>query len=419
MPKFIKNVITRLDFMRLATTGAFVLGLAAAGCDEGAGPEARWVAGWATSMMEPGTEILELTSRSFADETLRQTVTVAATGDRVRLRLSNRFGGRPLALAEVRVAKEQGPLVAAPGSDRQVRFGGRPDATIAADADLLSDGVDLEVAAGERLIVSVYVAQPTEPATWHPFSSTTHAVARGNQAASERLSEPSALVSTFWLAGVEVESTETDRVVVAFGDSITDGTSATVDAQRSYPDRLFARLQADAATRSVAVVNHGLGGNRLLRDSLGPSGLSRFGRDVLGTPGVTHTIVLIGINDIGMPGFLGPAESVTADALIEGLESLAEAARAEGVAAFVGTITPFEGAFPPYYSREGEAIRQTVNAWIRDNDAFAGVIDFEAAVRDPERPTRILAAFDSGDHLHPNDAGYQAMADAVPLAIFD
>ena len=419
MLKFMRNVTMRPDFIHLATMGAFVMALAAAGCDEDVGPDARWVAGWATRMMEPGTEIVELKSRSFSEETLRQTVTVTVSGDRVRLRLSNRFGSRPLELAEVRVAKELEPLVTAPGSDRQVQFGGRPGATIAAAADMLSDGVDLAVSPGDRLIISVYVSQPTELATWHPFSSMTHAVASGNQAASQRLTEPGALSSTFWLAGVEVESAETDRVVVTFGDSITDGTSSTIDAHRSYPDRLFARLQEDEETRSVAVVNHGLGGNRLLRDSLGPSGLSRFERDVLGTPGVTHAIVLIGINDIGMPGFVGPSESVTADELIDGLESLADEARTKGVTAFIGTIMPFEAAFPPYYSLEGEEIRQTVNTWIRDNDAFDGVIDFEAAVRDPEHPTRILAAFDSGDHLHPNDAGYQAMADAVPLSIFE
>ncbi|MDC0720925.1 SGNH/GDSL hydrolase family protein [Nannocystis bainbridge] len=414
-----KNGTVRPDFTRLAKRGGFVLALAVAGCGADAGPDARWVAGWATSMMEPGTEIVELKSRSFSDETLRQTVTVTASGDRVRLRLSNRFGSRPLELAEVRVAKELEALVTAPGSDRPVQFGGGQGVTIAAAAEVTSDDVDLEVRPGDRLIVSVYVSQPTELATWHPFSSRTHAVASGNQAASERLSDSGPLSSTFWLAGVEVESAETDRVVVTFGDSITDGTSSTVDAPRSYPDRLFARLQEDEQTRSVAVVNHGLGGNRLLRDSLGPSGLSRFEREVLGTPGVSHAIILIGINDIGMPGFVGPSESVTADELIDGLESLADEARAKGVTALVGTIMPFEAAFPPYYSLEGEEIRQTVNTWIRDNDAFDGMIDFEAAVRDPKHPTRILAAFDSGDHLHPNDAGYQAMADAVPLSLFE
>ncbi|WP_170135493.1 SGNH/GDSL hydrolase family protein [Nannocystis exedens] len=410
-------------FTRPTKIGAFVLALAAAGCDDGGGgddegPDARWVAAWATSMMEPEPAIIETKSRSFSDETLRQTVTVTAAGDRVRLRLSNLFGSQPLELAEVRVAKEQEPLVTAPGSDRQVHFAGRPGATIPAAAELLSDGVDLEVSPGDRLIVSIYASKPSELATWHPFSFTTHAVAEGNQAASERLTEPSTLSSAFWLAGVDVESAETDKVVVTFGDSITDGSYSTVDARRSYPDRLFARLQDDPETRSVAVVNHGLGGNRLLRDSVGPSGLSRFERDVLGTPGVTHAIVLIGINDIGMPGFVGPSEQVTADELIDGLESLADQAKAKGVKAFVGTILPFEAAFPPYYTIEGEEIRQAVNTWIRDNDAYDGVIDFEAAVRDPEHPTRILAAFDGGDHLHPNDAGHQAMADAVPLSLF-
>ncbi|MCY1004387.1 GDSL-type esterase/lipase family protein [Nannocystis pusilla] len=336
-----------LDFIRPAKIGAFVLALAAAGCDDGSGAgDARWVAAWATSMMEPGAQIGELKSRSFSDETLRQTVTVTASGDRVRLRLSNLFGSQPLELAEVRVAKEQEPLVTAPGSDRQVQFAGRSGATIPAAAELLSDVVDLEVSEGERLIVSIYAAKPSELATWHPLSLTTHAVAAGNQAASQRLTEPSALTSAFWLAGVDVESAANDRVLVTFGDSITDGASSTLDGRSSYPDRLYARLQEDPETRSVAVVNHGLGGNRLLRDDIGPSGLSRFERDVLGTPGVTHAIVLIGINDIGMPGFVGPSEQVTADELIDGLETLADEARANGVETLVGTIMPFEAAFP-------------------------------------------------------------------------
>ncbi|WAS90048.1 SGNH/GDSL hydrolase family protein [Nannocystis punicea] len=409
-------------FNRRATIGALALTLAAAGCDggddEGDGSDARWVAAWGTSMMEPGEVLEGVKSRSFSDETLRQTITVTASGDRVRLRISNLFGSRPLVLAEVRVAKELEPQVTAPESERPVHFAGKLDATIPAAAEALSDGVDLEVSPGDRLIVSIYASEPSELATWHPFSFTTHAVAKGNQAASQSLTGPSSLSSGFWLAGVDVESAATDRVVVTFGDSITDGSNSTVDARKSYPDRLFVRLQEDPETRSVAVVNHGLGGNRLLRDSLGPSGLSRFERDVLGTPGVTHAIVLIGINDIGMPGFSGPSEKVTADELIDGLESLADEARAKGVKAFVGTIMPFEDAFPPYYTIEGEEIRQAVNTWIRDNDAYDGVVDFEAAVRDPEHPTRVLAAFDSGDHLHPNDAGHQAMADAVPLSIF-
>lgn len=400
---------------------AFVLALTAAGCEGGdeEGPDARWVAAWAASMMEPGPEFDQLKSRSFSDETLRQTVTVTASGDRVRLRLSNLFGSEPLELAEVRVAKEQGPLVTAPDSDRQVRFAGQTGATIPAAGEAVSDDVDLEVSPGDRLIVSIHAAKTTGLATWHPFSLTTHAVAGGDQTARETLTDPSALTSTFWLTGVDVDATVTDRVLVTFGDSITDGSSSTLDAGKSYPDRLFARLQEDAETRTIAVVNHGLGGNRLLRDSIGPSGLSRFERDVLGAPGVTHAIVLIGINDIGMPGFAGPSEAVTADELIDGLESLADEASAQGVQAYVGTIMPFEAAFPPYYSAEGEEIRQAVNAWIRGNEVYDGVIDFEAAVRDPEHPTRLLAAFDSGDHLHPNDAGYQAMADAVPLSIFE
>ncbi|KYF90062.1 hypothetical protein BE17_49775 [Sorangium cellulosum] len=406
-------------FTRASTAGALVLAAATAGCGgDDVAPVGRWTAAWGTTMQGADSPFPDLAPRSFSDETVRQRIVVTASGDQVRLRLSNRFGTQPLELAEVRVAKEASPFVAAPGTDRRVQFSGRPSASIPPASEAVSDGVDLAVSAGDHLIVSIHSAAASEPATWHPFSLTTHAVARGNQAASETLTSPTNITSTYWLTGVDVESTEPQKVVVMFGDSITDGTSSTMDAEKRTSDRLFARLQADPETRMFAVVNQGLGGNRLLRDSVGPSAVSRFERDVLGTPGVTHVLVLIGINDIGMAGFVGPAEAATADQMIDGLESLADKARAKGVKAFVGTLMPFEEAFPPYYTPEGDAVRQEVNAWIRGNTSYDGVIDFEAAVRDPEQPTKILASFDSGDHLHPNDAGYEAMANAVPLSIF-
>ncbi|MGK3988834.1 SGNH/GDSL hydrolase family protein [Sorangium sp. So ce136] len=403
----------------IASVGAIVLAVATAGCGgDDVAPVARWTAAWGTTMQGADSPFPDLAPRSFSDETVRQRIVVTASGDQVRLRLSNLFGTQPLELAEVHVAKETSPFVAAPGTDRQVHFSGEPSASIPPASEAVSDGVDLAVSPGDRLIVSIYSAAASEPATWHPFALTTHAVAEGNQAASETLTSPTDITSTYWLAGVDVESAEPRKVVVTFGDSITDGTSSTMDAGKRYSDRLFARLQADPETRMFAVVNQGLGGNRLLRDGVGPSAVSRFERDVLGTPGVTHVIVLIGINDIGMPGFLGGAEKATAEQMIDGLESLADKARAKGVKAFVGTLTPFEEAFPPYYTPEGEAMRQEVNTWIRGNTSYDGVVDFEAAVRDPEQPTKILASFDSGDHLHPNDAGYEAMASAVPLSIF-
>ncbi|NUQ74620.1 MAG: SGNH/GDSL hydrolase family protein [Polyangiaceae bacterium] len=398
---------------------AAALALAASGCG-GAGeePVASWTAAWTTSMMAPDPEVLDFESRSFSDETLRQQVEVTASGDRVRLRISNLFGSQPLEIAEVRVARAVSPLATAPDTDRPVFFAGKPNVTIPAAAEVLSDGVEFEVNQGDRLAVSIYVSKPSEPATWHPFLTTTSAVAEGNQAASPSFSAPVELTSGYWLAGADVLSATTDKVIVAFGDSITDGSSTTIDGRKRYSDRLFARLQADPETKTIAVVNHGLGGNRLLRDSIGPSGISRFERDVLGTPGVSHVVVLIGINDIGMPGFVGPSEQVTADEIIGGLESLAVKARSRGVKAFVGTLLPFEDAFPPYYTPEGEVKRQAVNEWIRGSSAYDGVIDFDAAVRDPGQPSKLLASFDSGDHLHPNDAGHEAMASAVPLSFF-
>jgi lysophospholipase L1-like esterase len=224
------------------------------------------------------------------------------------------------------------------------------------------------------------------------------------------------------LTGVDVAVSEPTNVVLTLGDSITDGTSSTPDANRRWPDRLAERLAETADDGAVAVLNQGIGGNRLLHDGVGdftftgPGALARFDRDVLAQTGVTHLIIFEGINDIGLPAMSGEdAESVSADDLIFALRQIAERGHEAGLIVLGATITPYEGAM--YYSPEGEATRQAVNAWIRDGGAFDGVIDFDAAVRDPGNPGRILPAYDSGDALHPNDDGYAAMADSIDLAL--
>jgi lysophospholipase L1-like esterase len=224
--------------------------------------------------------------------------------------------------------------------------------------------------------------------------------------------------SWYWLAGVDVTAPKETRAVVAFGDSITDGARSTVDANRSWPSVLAQRLFArHGHPPRLAVLNAGISGNRILHDVMGSNALARFDRDALLQSGVEDVIVLEGINDIGFSSIPGGADqAVTADDLIAGLRQLVEFAHVRGIRVFGATLLPFEGA--PYFSPEGETKRQAVNSWIRTGGAFDGVIDFDAAVRDPNHPTKVLPAYDSGDHLHPSDAGYQAMANAVDLSLF-
>jgi lysophospholipase L1-like esterase len=222
----------------------------------------------------------------------------------------------------------------------------------------------------------------------------------------------------YLLAGIEVIAPEATGAVVALGDSITDGYGSTPDAARRWPDYLSRRLAGSSKHAAMAVLNAGISGNRLLHDVIGPEALARFDRDVLAQPGVTHIIVLEGINDIGLPGYLQrPAEAVSSDDLISALDELIERAHSRGLRIYGATLTPFEQSGEPYYSAEGEAKRQALNTWIRTRAPFDAVIDFDRVLRDPEHPTHLSPAFDCGDHLHPNDAGYEAMAASIDLGL--
>jgi len=269
--------------------------------------------------------------------------------------------------------------------------------------------------------VSVYFPGATGPVTWHQLGvETTYLSTSGDFSASVEMPGTTRSISRFVLSSVDVLAARGTGAVVAFGDSITDGYGSTVDAHHRWPDFLSLRLNAHGGSDGIAVLNQGISGNRLLHDVVGPNASARFDRDVLAQPGVTRVIVLEGINDIGLPGTLGrPAEEVTADEIIGGLQQLIERAHEHQILIFGGTLTPFEGTtFRGYYTPAGELKRQAVNAWIRTRADFDAVIDFDQAVLDPTHPTQMLPAFDSGDHLHPNDAGYKAMADCIDLALF-
>lgn len=373
---------------------------------DGGPAEEHWVTTWGTSLIDLG-----LLSMPLSDGiTLRQVVHASAGGERLRVRLSNRFGTTPLVIAAAHVAlRDSGSSIVA-ASDRALAFEGQASITIPAGEERTSDPVALSVAAFADLAVSLELPGSVLAQTVHSTAiETAYATDAEGAAGEATLSVASTYVSWLFIEAVDVEAAPEQRAIVAFGDSITDGYMGTDGANKRWPDELARRLAA--ADLPFAVVNEGFSGNQVLADYAGESALKRFERDVLGNAGVSHVIVLEGINDIGMSG-------ATADAIIGGYEQLIAKAHAAGLKIIFGTICPFEGAL--YYSEPGEAARTAVNEWIRSHgDLFDGMVDFDAAVRDPSATKQLSAAYDSGDFLHPSDAGYVAMGQAVDLALFE
>jgi lysophospholipase L1-like esterase len=396
-----------------------------------AGPP-DWVGTWGTAVT--GAAVPPVPATVFEDQTLRQIVHTSIAGRSLRVRLTNEYGTEPLVIGEARVARHSAGSAIVAGTDRQLTFGGRPSVSVPPGAPTLSDPVTLSVPALSDLVVSIHLPRRTPAATVHGSAFQTNYIAAGNVTRAPDL--PGATTTTAWhfLSGVSVAAPPRAASIVALGDSITDGAITTVDANRRWPDLLARRLQDRASLRHLGVVNAGIGGNRLLHDGatlpgtpfsgigplFGDSALNRFDRDVLARPGVRDVIVLLGINDIGQPTSIAPpSEAVTAEEMISGYRQLIARAHERGLRIFGATMTPFQDTtIAGYYSEENEAKRQAVNRWIRTSGEYDGVIDFDRAVRDPAQPLRMLPEYDSGDHLHPNDAGMQAMADAIPLRLF-
>jgi lysophospholipase L1-like esterase len=388
--------------------------------------EEHWVTTWTTAQQlvaatgparpaRAGSPEASNLPATFADQTVRMVTRVSQGGRRVRVELSNMLNAQPLAIGAAHVAVHKaGEIVE--GTDRVLTFGGSPAFMVPPGVLAVSDPVDLDVAPLSDLAVSLYLPRDTGTPASHTIGLHTAYIAAGNVVGARSLPEASTMFAYAWLAAIDVVAPRDALTVVALGDSITDGYATTRDANQAWPALLAKRLSANKATQQVAVVNQGISGNQVLRDGAGLSALARLERDVLSRPGVKWVILLEGINDINIRGRADGPTALTAEELIWGYLQILARCHAAGIKVLGATIMPEEGV--PAASERGEKIRQAVNAWIRAKGNFDAVVDFDAVVRDPQHVAKIKAELDPGDHIHPNDAGNQAMADAFDLGVF-
>jgi lysophospholipase L1-like esterase len=392
--------------------------------------EGHWVSAWGAAphapLQFPGLPPVP----TYEKQTLRMVVRPTIGGDRLRIRFSNAFGTSALKIGAAHAALvDRGSKIVA-ASDRELTFGGEKSIVIPPGAPALTDTISLDVPAFAEIAVSIFLPEKSAAATTHLLGQhETYVAGPGDLTGQVELQNTTANHTWLWLAGVEMWAPARTGTIVTLGDSITDGFGAKQGEYHDWPDQLAKRL-AEVGSNNLAVVNEGIGGNRILHDGAGVSALTRFDRDVLSQPGVSKLILLEGINDVGWPHMKLPKdmdqsrvklpdlseEDVTANDLIMGMRQIIERAHEHGIRVFGATILPFEGA--NYFSDRGETTRQAVNQWIRTSGAFDGVIDFDAALRDPDHPSRFREAYQMGDHLHPSESGYKAMADDVDLSLF-
>jgi lysophospholipase L1-like esterase len=393
------------------------------------GEAAGWTATWGAAPLPPSPAMGPFPATpTFSNQTIRQIVRITAGGTRIRVRFTNEYGSKPLLIGAARVALADAQGAIRPGTDRQLSFAGKPTALIPAGSPYLSDPVDLPVKTLNDLSVSIYLPEDTGPCTCHAVAMQTALVSDTGDFAAEAFVPKETLMVRAFISEVEVYSKVPAKAVVVLGDSISDGVGSTPDTNRRWPDLFAQRLAARQGHQVWGVVNMGISGNRVLNDGAGPSALARFDRDVLSVPGAAYLIVFEGVNDIGVSfgQFEGPMAEVlkglvpdnkaTGEAMIAGYRQLIDRARARGLRIFGATIAPYEGS--GYYSPEGEAVRQQINAWIRTGGAFDAVLDFDAVLRDPDKPTQIATPLQSGDHLHGSDLGYEAIARSINLSLF-
>jgi lysophospholipase L1-like esterase len=353
---------------------------------------------------------------TFEDQTLRMVVRTSIGGRRVRVTLSNMLNAEPLTIGTAHLGLHAGEGAIVANTGRPLTFSGEASFVVPPGVLVLSDPVDLDVPPLTDLAVSLYLPGPTGPPSSHTIGTRTSYVAKGNVAAQGSLPDGWAKTTAYaWLSSVDVVAPPDAFSIVTFGDSITDGYATTTDANRAWPALLAQRLAGDKRTRHVAVVNQGISGNQVLRNGAGLSMLARFDRDVLSRPGVKWVVLLGGINDINIRGRFG-TDPLTPEQLIDGYEQIVARSHAHGIRVVGATVTPQEGQRTA--TAQGEATRQAVNRWIRTSGRFDAVVDFDAAVRDPAQPARLRPDYDPGDHIHPDDAGNEAMAAAFDLSVF-
>ena len=406
---------------------AFWAGLAVAlKVGTAAGADDDWIATWTASPHEvwaPDFLAPMKAPRNLWAQTVRQIASVSIGGKRVRVVLSNEYGPWPVKIDGAHVAlSDKGSAIVA-GSGKPLTFGGKSSIVIPPGAPVISDPVDLSVAALGSIVVSFFVPDVTPVTTFHWDASQTTYVVAANKSGETDFKADSTFTARVLLSEIMVDTPTNARAIVMFGDSITDGNNSTADTNRRWPDVLARRL-VEAGGPPVAVLNQGISGARILTDRMGVNALARFDRDVLRHRHADTVVLMMGINDIGWPdSILEPnAPAPSPEDIIAGYQQLIARAHMHNMRIIGATLTPFEDTFKGsplsgYYNAAKEQKRQAVNKWIRESGAFDGVIDFDAVVRDPARPTFIQAAFDSGDHLHPNDAGYKAMADSIDLKL--
>jgi lysophospholipase L1-like esterase len=389
-------------YLALPLLGLCMIGAAAA-------PQ-RWVPGWSAPPIGYEPKIREALGRPFSNETVRQDLRAGIAGRSIRVRFTNELSDEPMRIGAATIMRLDADGKPVAGSLRPLTFSAASDVLVPARAPILSDPISFPVSAGERLAVTVYFPDEVAP----PAHAQMVDVAAGNAAGSTVLPSPTRARASGIVSGLDVAGTNATRVLVTFGDSITEGAGAS--RAMSWPDQLGRLLAANARGRCWAIANEGISGNRLLSTGRGPNALARFDRDVLSVPGVTHVVILEGINDIGKvrdpKDWQPPAVN-----LIAAYEQMLARAKARGLKVIIGTLLPYEGA--AYADAAGEQRRETVNAWIRANaKRFDGLIDFDAAMREPDKPTVMRLAEQIGDHLHPNDAGYARMAKtALPVIV--
>jgi len=400
--------------------------------------DTHWVATWATAQQQPGfgrgggrgpaapqpatpptapPVVAAPPMGTLNNQTARMILRTSIGGSRVRVQFSNAFGAAPLDMGAAHIAIRSKDSAIVAGSDRPLLFNGKASGRILPGAVLISDPVDLVVPKLSDLAISVYVPGNSGVASQHSQAlHTTYISKEGDTTGEPEMADATTTRAWYWISSVDVMAPADAGAIVAFGDSITDGTTSTVDANRSWPSLQSERLVANPATANISVLNMGIAGNQILGDGAGVAALARFDRDVLSQPGVKWLMILEGINDMNLAGrggaaAIGPA--LTADDLIGGMKQMIERAHTHGIKVIGCTLTPFGGA-----SDGVEAMRQAVNLFIRTSGAFDGVVDFDKVIRDPSDLRQFIKAYNNTDRLHPNDAGYKAMADAVDLSMF-